>query len=89
MPAEHPLRERPEPCQGSAGQNFSPPAGGFNDLAADQPANPANTFTYTLNLTQCLALRGLSFNPGETRTFFLVGNTLGGGAAQTVSFKRQ
>jgi len=64
-------------------------SGGLTDLAADQPASPANTFTFTVNLTQCLASRGLSFNPGETRTLSFGGNTSGGQASQNVSFKRQ
>ncbi len=46
-----------------------PGGGGFRDTAADQPANPANTFSYTLNLTKCFASKGLSFNPGEERGF--------------------
>ncbi len=34
----------------------------FGDLAGDRPSNPANTFTFTLNLTDCLASKGLSMN---------------------------
>jgi hypothetical protein len=67
-----------------------PNAGGFTDLAADQPASPSNTFTYTLNLTQCLAARGLSFKPGEIRKLSLGGATSSGdGTFQAVVFKRQ
>jgi len=33
------------------------------DQAPDRPADPGNTFTYTLNLTQCL--RGTPWSPGE------------------------
>jgi hypothetical protein len=40
--------------------------GGVTDLAPDQPANPANTLTYTLNLTNCLAALGLKWQPGES-----------------------
>lgn len=40
-------------------------AGGVTDLAADQPADPAHTFTYTLNITNCLAAFGAKWNPGD------------------------
>jgi hypothetical protein len=40
--------------------------GGVTDLAPDQPANPANTITYTLNVTKCLAALGFSWNVGES-----------------------
>lgn len=35
------------------------------DSARDQPASPSNTFSYTLNLSQCAAFRGSSFDPGQ------------------------
>jgi hypothetical protein len=39
---------------------------GFVDQALDQPASPANTFTYTLNLSQCLtALGNSAWEPGQ------------------------
>jgi hypothetical protein len=44
-----------------------PEGGGFRDLAPARPANPANTFTYTLNVTECLKRYGVSFPPGATR----------------------
>ncbi|MGH3432983.1 MAG: hypothetical protein ACRDQB_09130 [Thermocrispum sp.] len=64
---------------------------GVKDLAADQPANPANTFTYRLNLTRCLAAHGRSFNPGETSAFAFAALPTGGGdgAEQIVSFRRE
>lgn len=50
--------------------NLSPNAqidgGGVTDLAPDQPANPANILTYTLNLTNCLAAGGATWNLGES-----------------------
>jgi hypothetical protein len=46
---------------------YGPGAGGLRDGATDQTATPANTLTYTLNLTECL--RGVSWNPGETASF--------------------
>jgi hypothetical protein len=48
---------------------YAPGAGGLLDLAADQPANAANTFTYTLNLSQCLAAGGASWSTGEMASF--------------------
>ena len=81
------------------------PAGGFSDLAADQPANATNTFTYTLNLSQCLKSPivpgpngpqpqpGFTFNPGEKRGFKFAGvspnGPNGGEAEQQIFFKRQ
>ncbi len=38
----------------------------LTDSAPDHPADPANTFSFTLNLTQCLAAEGISFNPGHS-----------------------
>ena len=75
----------------SAPKVFNMGRGGFLDRALDQPANPANTFTYRLNLTQCLAAHGLSFNPGEVRGMDFQGITpnFGGVADQLVYFRRQ
>jgi hypothetical protein len=75
-----------------------PPAGtgaavAFKDSRdpPDQPANPNETLTFTLNITQCLESQGLgsSFDePGETRMFVLI--AAGGGRAdQTLTFERQ
>jgi hypothetical protein len=44
-----------------------PEGGGFRDLAPARPANPANTFRYTLNVTKCLKRYGLDFPRGATR----------------------
>jgi hypothetical protein len=52
-------------------------AAGFRDQAPDRPASPDNTFSYRLNLTDCLQNHGdpgnpstnLTFNVGETRDF--------------------
>lgn len=64
---------------------------GFSDLADDQPANRANTFTYSLNLTRCLGSNGFSFNSGEDRAFsFLASNPAGiDNAQQSIWFKRE
>jgi hypothetical protein len=60
-----------------------PQGGGFRDLAADGPANAANTFTYTLNLSKCLRRYDLTFNRGETQAFDFQAFTpiTGGGTA--------
>jgi hypothetical protein len=42
-----------------------PIGGGFSDRAPDRAADAKNTLTFTLNITQCLAPRGRSFNPGD------------------------
>ena len=66
--------------------------GGLTDLASDQPASRANTFTYTLKLGQRRASPGISFTPGETRTLSFVEATNsvpGGTASQSIAFKRQ
>ncbi len=46
----------------SANHAGPPTNGGFRllDLSGDQPSDPANTFTFTLNLTDCLTSKGLS-----------------------------
>ncbi|MEK6276852.1 MAG: hypothetical protein AABM29_02410 [Actinomycetota bacterium] len=36
----------------------------FRDMASDQAANPADTITYSLNLSQCLA--AINWEPGES-----------------------
>lgn len=46
-----------------------PDGGGFRDLAPSGPPSVGNTFTFTLNLTECLRRYGISFNPGQTQTF--------------------
>lgn len=45
--------------------------GGFGDLAADQPASPADTFSFSLDMTACLASKGISFDVGEANSFEL------------------
>ena len=64
---------------------------GVKDLAPDRPASPANTFTYTLNLTRCLASSGLTFAPGETRSVSFRAHTPNGtdAAEQFVAFTRR
>jgi hypothetical protein len=63
--------------------------GGFRDLAPDRPASTANTFTYTLNVTQCLASLGRSWSPGQTLGLDFVGLSGTDQVEQGVAFKRQ
>jgi hypothetical protein len=64
---------------------------GFKDSAPDRPASPANTFTYALNLTQCLSLLGVAWEPGEDihLTFMAISPNAGGDAEETVVFTRK
>lgn len=89
--ADPPDRNLDPATPDSAPKVFNMGRGGFIDQALDQPADPTNTFTYTLNLTRCLAANGLSFNPDEVRGFDFQGITpnFGGVADQLVYFKRQ
>jgi hypothetical protein len=69
-------------------------AGAFIDLAPDQPPNPVNTVAFTLNLTQCLASKGVTLDAGETArvNFHAVAVGAGGQRSETrsdVPFKRQ
>jgi hypothetical protein len=70
---------------------LQPGGGGFRDTTSDRPANAANTFAYTLNLSKCLSSKGISFGPGEERTieFAAVTPNADDAASTTVSFKRQ
>ena len=64
---------------------------GFTDQTDDQAANPNNTLTYTLNLSQCLEPNGFSFEPGRTRgfSFLAVNKQCCDNAQQGIWFKRQ
>jgi hypothetical protein len=62
---------------------------GFTDLAPDRPASAANTFTYTLNVTQCLASLGRTWSPGETLGLDFVGVSGTDQVEQGVNFRRQ
>jgi len=64
LPGKRLLRQRSEPVS-APGPEPVPARRGVTDLAADQPANPANTITYTLDVTSCLAALGFAWNPGE------------------------
>ena len=71
--------------------------GGLKDSALDRPANPQNTFTYTVNLSECLRDprtgfgndTPLTWNPGEERQLVFQGTTLLDRSEQIIYFKRQ
>jgi hypothetical protein len=63
--------------------------GGLSDLAPDRPANAANMFTYTLNVTQCLASTGRSWAQGETLGLDFIGVSGLDRVEQGVAFKRK
>jgi hypothetical protein len=91
----------PSPILAPAPTSYDWTGGVFTDQAGDQPANPANTLSYTLDLTKCLAAHGRSFNPGENYDFSFgamacgssnctIGSSNGPDEAnQSVSFTRQ
>jgi hypothetical protein len=65
----------------------------FTDPAPDRPADRSNTFTFTINLTQCLTALGATWNQGDEASvhFGLLASSMGasqGAAAQSVWFKR-
>jgi hypothetical protein len=67
-------------------QHSGPPTLGqyrFFDLAGDRPSSPANSFSFTLNLTDCFASKGVSIPPGSAQGIFLwaFSETTGGGIA--------
>lgn len=61
------------------------------DDSPHRRADPANTFTYTLNLTQCFASRGLSFEQSRERALSFLARPLisRDAAVQRVYFRRQ
>jgi hypothetical protein len=64
--------------------------GGFTDLAPDRPADPGNTITYTVNMTQCLAAFGQGWATGENRMLvFYTRNASYDDTRYQVHFSRQ
>jgi hypothetical protein len=62
---------------GGNGEHSPPPGdGAMVDSAADQPANPSDTIKFTVDLTQCLAAKGVaSFPLHQPTTFDLSANS--------------
>jgi hypothetical protein len=63
--------------------------GGVSDLAPDRAADAANTFTYTVNVTQCLESTGRSWAQGETLGLDFIGVSGLDRVGQGVAFKRK
>jgi hypothetical protein len=62
-------------------------ADGVVDSAADRPADPANTLTFSVNLTQCLGAAGWA--PGQTLQVDIQARSeFGDNAAQLIIFQR-
>jgi hypothetical protein len=76
---------------GPGDPNFMSDAGRLLDPDADLPASPAHTYTYSLNLTQCLASLGVIWNANEDLglTLRALSQNLAGEAVETVVFRRQ
>jgi hypothetical protein len=76
---------------GPGDPNFMSEEGGLLDPDADLPASPAHTYTYSLNLTQCLASLGVTWNPNEDLSLGMgaVTQDVAGEAATAVVFRRQ
>lgn len=61
---------------------------GLEDQTADQPSNPANTLTFSVNLTACLA--SISWSSGQELAIDIDAYTKDGdNSAQKIHFKRQ
>ena len=58
----------------------------LEDLKGDQPSNPANTFSYTLNMTDCLASHGLSMSTTQTTNFAFTAYTAQASNLSTAAF---
>lgn len=56
---------------------LDPNAGGFLDLRGDLPSDPANTFNYTFNLTQCLAANGETIGLKGSVSLGVIGVAIG------------
>ena len=53
------------------------------------PANPANTLTFSINLTRCLAAAAITWSSGQTlQVDIQARSSFGDNAAQKVSFRR-
>ncbi len=62
--------------------------GGFRDRAADRAADPANALRLSLDVTQCLAAHGLSWQPGQRLEIAIVATNSGNDLARQRLFFR-
>ena len=97
--ADHPLN-CPTPTLSTSDPNlvvgtYTNPGGAahpvLGDRASDRPADPANTFTFTVNATDCFASHGRTIAPGEDFSLVITGLTPTGGDAsfQPIHFQRR
>ena len=99
LPGDQQIDSAAGPCPPSAfsttDQDLTPGTvpfsgeGGLQDTVPDRAASAANTITYTLDITQCLATKGASWQPGHELQFFFDAGNGHDGDEQTVFFKRQ
>jgi len=79
----------PASTYSSSDPSLSVGGDGVVDSAADRPADPANTLTFSVNLTQCLAAAGLGWAPGQTLQVDIQARSeFGDNAAQKIVFQR-
>lgn len=83
----------PGNCPGStytaASPNLTADSEGVLDGESDHPADPANTLTFSVNLSQCLASRGIAWTAGQVLQVDIQARSeFGDNAAQKISFVR-
>jgi hypothetical protein len=95
LPGDRQIPESVGPCAiSTTDPNLTPNplfpgGGGLEDSTKDQPASRANTLAYTLNVTQCLATKGLSWGQGHLLEFQFQAAKGANTTRQTVTFRRQ
>ena len=62
------LRPPPSPEQVPGRNQQGELIGGLSDTAPDQPADRGNLLSFTVNVSRCLATRGINWQAGETIT---------------------
>jgi hypothetical protein len=80
----------PSSVYGEADPNLGIVFDGLQDALGDRPADPANAFTYTIDLSACVeTVPGVSWDAGETLMVPVqMMNVYGDNAAQNVYFVR-
>ncbi|MEA2393428.1 MAG: hypothetical protein QOJ82_1319 [Solirubrobacteraceae bacterium] len=74
---------------GAGGPGLSVDGDQVRDGQADRPADPANTVTFSVDLTRCLQNGGVAWNPGEVLAVDIQArSSYGDNAAQKIFFKR-
>jgi hypothetical protein len=69
--------------------NLKVGGGGVEDSSADRPSVSANTLTFSVNLTQCLAAAAVTWSSGATlQVDIQARSSFGDNAAQKLSFRR-